>query len=205
MADKVAEESKSLRLRLQSFLSGKDETGKILSNAEKTQCAIALLHSLPCARHAVLEQLCDVFHEAVQKYMVELERQALSGTSVASHPDALDPELISALQNVSEVVCRFVDNNPTAWAPLICQWSLNLLGQVVTKNNGRRAAGITMSLSEGLHKWMLYPAVQRLMDITVHCSAKLVGSGEADVCVQCLLQIAMNSSPHLDWVVAHIG
>lgn len=32
-----------------------------------------------------------------------------------------------------------------------------------------------------------------------------VGRGEADVCVQCLLQIAMNSSPHLDWVVAHIG
>lgn len=74
--------NKSLRLRLQSFLSGKDETGKILSNAEKTQCAIALLHSLPCARHAVLEQLCDVFHEAVQKYMVELERQALSGMSL---------------------------------------------------------------------------------------------------------------------------
>lgn len=46
---------------------------------EKTQCAIVLLHSLPCARHAVLEQLCDVFHEAVQKYVVEFERQALSG------------------------------------------------------------------------------------------------------------------------------
>lgn len=27
----------------------------------------------------MLEQLCDVFHEAVQKYVVELERQALSG------------------------------------------------------------------------------------------------------------------------------
>lgn len=101
------------------------------------------------------------------------------------HPADLDPELLSALQNVSGVVCRFVDNNPTAWAPLICevkyslydyiacplqhymprlwyltqlsnfaewnhfnpissqiinvfQWSLNLLGQVVTRNNGRR-------------------------------------------------------------------
>ena len=32
---------------------------------------------------------------------------------------------------------------------------------------------ITMSLSEGLHKWMLFPAVQRLMDIAVHCSSKL--------------------------------
>lgn len=43
------------------------------------------------------------------------------GTTAACHRDTLDPELISALQNVSEVVCRFVDNNPTAWAPLICQ------------------------------------------------------------------------------------
>ena len=34
------------------------------------------------------------------------------------------------------------------------------------------AAGITMSLSEGLYKWMLFPDVQRLMDITVHCSGK---------------------------------
>ncbi|XP_020625038.1 integrator complex subunit 5-like isoform X2 [Orbicella faveolata] len=67
------------------------------------------------------------------------------------------------------------------------------------------ASNIAMSLSEGLHKWMLFPAVQRLMDIAVHCSAKLVGRGQADICVECLLQIAVNSSPHLDWVVAHIG
>lgn len=71
--------NQNLRRRLQSFLSGKDVSGQILSNVEKTQCAIVLLHSLPCARHAVLEQLCDVFHEAVQKYVVEFERQALSG------------------------------------------------------------------------------------------------------------------------------
>ena len=43
----------------------------------------------------------------------------LLGTT--GHPADLDPELLSALQNVSEVVCRFVDNNPTAWAPLICE------------------------------------------------------------------------------------
>ena len=69
----------NLRTQLNLFLSGTDESGQILSNVEKTQSAIVLLHSLPCARHAVLEQLCDVFHEAVQKYVVELERQALSG------------------------------------------------------------------------------------------------------------------------------
>lgn len=40
---------------------------------------------------------------------------------VIGHPDDLDAELMSALQNVSEVVRQFVDNNPSAWAPLICQ------------------------------------------------------------------------------------
>ena len=40
---------------------------------------------------------------------------------ITGYPDVLEPELLSALQNVSEVVCRFVDNNPSAWAPLICQ------------------------------------------------------------------------------------
>ena len=75
----IFSKNQNLRLRLQSFLNGKDESGQILSNVEKTQCAIVLLHSLPCARHAVLEQLCDVFHEAVQKYVLEFERQTLSG------------------------------------------------------------------------------------------------------------------------------
>ena len=40
----------------------------------------------------------------------ELSFKCIEGTTAACHPDTLDPELISAFQNVSEVVCRFVDN-----------------------------------------------------------------------------------------------
>ena len=108
-----------------------------------------------------------IFLKTVPKFLI-LKLSILLG--ITGYPDVLEPELLSALQNVSEVVCRFVDNNPSAWAPLICQvitfsiflflsagtwtqvllkrlvkfvcfifqWSLNLLGQVVTKNNGRR-------------------------------------------------------------------
>ena len=46
---------------------------------ERTKSAIVLLRSLPCARSAVLEQIGDVFHEAAQKYVIELESQLLSG------------------------------------------------------------------------------------------------------------------------------
>ena len=40
---------------------------------------------------------------------------------VRGDPDFDDPGLNSALQSVSEVVRGFVDNNPSAWAPVICQ------------------------------------------------------------------------------------
>ena len=53
-------------------------------------------------------------------FIIHVHCIVLTG-STGCYPDALEPELMSALQNVSEVVCRFVDNNPTAWAPLICQ------------------------------------------------------------------------------------
>ena len=46
---------------------------------EKTKSAIFLLQTLPCARVAVLDQIGEVFHEAAQKYITEVEKQMLSG------------------------------------------------------------------------------------------------------------------------------
>lgn len=63
-------------MNLKSFLSGCSDVGTSLNTIDKIQCCIVLLQSLPCARHAVLEQLCDAFHESMHKYMVEMERKA---------------------------------------------------------------------------------------------------------------------------------
>lgn len=69
---------------LNSFLSG-CSGGNSLNTIDKIQCCIVLLQSLPCARHAVLEQLCDAFHESMHKYMVEMERKAqLQGNHAGS-------------------------------------------------------------------------------------------------------------------------
>ena len=46
---------------------------------DKTKSAIVLLQTLPCARGAVLEQIGEVFHEGAQKYIIEVEKQMLSG------------------------------------------------------------------------------------------------------------------------------
>lgn len=62
-----------------AFLSKQD--GDIsVSIEERTEYAITLLQSLPCARYAVLEKIGEVFFDEAQQYVVELERQHLEGS-----------------------------------------------------------------------------------------------------------------------------
>ena len=49
---------------------------------ERTKSAIVLMRCLPCARAAVLEQICEIFQEAVHKHIVESDRQDLLGKVV---------------------------------------------------------------------------------------------------------------------------
>uniref|UniRef100_A0A6P8HBP7 Integrator complex subunit 5-like n=1 Tax=Actinia tenebrosa TaxID=6105 RepID=A0A6P8HBP7_ACTTE len=193
---------KELLSNLNSFLSGCSVGGSSLNTIDKIQCCIVLLQSLPCARHAVLEQLCDAFHESMHKYMVEMERKAqLLGSN--STPDVVDADLDNALHRVCDVVRNFVNINPSSWALLICQWCFNLLGDLISKFDQKRGVSLTLSFSEGFHKWMSFPPVQMLMGIATHCCSKLVVNNP-DICMETLLQISMKYSPHLDWVVAHI-
>jgi hypothetical protein len=46
--------------------------GKI-SREELCRCALYLLQNLPSAHHAVLEYLCDLFDEAVNAHILEIE------------------------------------------------------------------------------------------------------------------------------------
>ncbi|KAK3711163.1 hypothetical protein QZH41_018520 [Actinostola sp. cb2023] len=107
---------------LSSFLSGcgGSKTSQSMNNIDKIQCAIVLLQSLPCARHAVLEQLCGAFHESMHKFMIEMERKAQLGGTV-SIPDVVDVDLDNALHSICDVVSNFVKMNPSSWALLICE------------------------------------------------------------------------------------
>ena len=46
---------------------------------EKSKSAILLLKTLPCATTAVLEQVGEIFCEEAKKYVIEVEKQMLSG------------------------------------------------------------------------------------------------------------------------------
>ncbi|XP_032225529.1 integrator complex subunit 5 isoform X2 [Nematostella vectensis] len=186
---------------LNSFLAACSGSASSISNVDKVQCATVLLSSLPCARHAVLEQLCDVFDESMHKFMVEMERRAQLGGDGGA-PD-IGADLDNALHKICDVLRNFTEANPKAWALIICKWCLNLMGDLISKFDQKRGVSLTLSFSEGFHKWMAFPPIQMLMGITTHCCSKLVISSP-DACMETFLQIAMRYSPHLDWVVAHI-
>ena len=59
---------------MRSFLHGVTSHGHNLSRSEGlARSALVLLRTLPTARHAVLEYLANLFDEAVNNYLLELD------------------------------------------------------------------------------------------------------------------------------------
>lgn len=77
--------SQNLLQEVRSFVLPSKGLGGSLDILERTKSAIVLMRSLPCARAAVLEQICDIFQEAVRKHIVESDRQDLLGTVLHIH------------------------------------------------------------------------------------------------------------------------
>ena len=70
-----------------SFLSKQsDDQERLASLEERTNYAIKLLQSLPCARFAVLEKIGEVFFDDAQQFFIELERQHLEGIILSMFP-----------------------------------------------------------------------------------------------------------------------
>ena len=67
---------------LHKFLDADEDNEHETSLEERTKSAIVLLQCLPCARSAVLEQIGEVFHEVAKQYVIEVEKQMLSGKYV---------------------------------------------------------------------------------------------------------------------------
>uniref|UniRef100_A0A8C4WV32 Integrator complex subunit 5 n=1 Tax=Eptatretus burgeri TaxID=7764 RepID=A0A8C4WV32_EPTBU len=158
------------------------------------RCALLLLRYLPAARHAVLEHLCGIFDEYVGYHVVEL----------GEGPGTLCTSLDDVLQEAHDTLSTFVRTNAHAWAPLVSSWSVELMGRLSSKYAGRPGVPPATSLNELLQVWMGCRATRQLLELYVQCLAALGGSS-LDACVGALLDTSVLHSPHVDWVVAHIG
>lgn len=185
---------------LHKFLDADEDNEHETSLEERTKSAIVLLQCLPCARSAVLEQIGEVFHEVAKQYVIEVEKQMLSGQ--LDFPEVDMPELDNLVRNIEKILTGFIRCNHNAWAPLIARWSVSLIGELCSQYGVLRAFS-TLPIEERLQLWMNCEACRLLIEISVTCFSKII-EDTPDVCVDYLLDTAAQSSPFFDWAIAHI-
>ncbi|XP_017263604.1 integrator complex subunit 5 [Kryptolebias marmoratus] len=190
--------AQELSQEIKSFISGIDAVqGRKLSVREHARCAVRLLRSVPACRGAVLEHLRGVYDEHVSMFLHNLETEGNASSGVSTN-------LEDIIQEVHGVLSEFIRLNPRAWAPLVSTWAVDLLGQLSSKDAGRRVAPHSSSLNELLQLWMSCAATRSLMEAYSQCLAAML-AWCPDACVDALLDTSVKHSPHFDWVVAHIG
>ncbi|XP_065068830.1 integrator complex subunit 5-like isoform X2 [Rhopilema esculentum] len=167
---------------------------------EKSKSAILLLKTLPCATTAVLEQVGEVFCEEAKKYVIEVEKQMLSGQH--GFLESNMPESDTLMKEVQKILLGFIECNHDAWAPMIARWSVNLIG-VMSSQYGILRALSNLQIDERLELWMNCSACRILMEVAVTCFGYIIDDSP-DVCVDYLLGTAVKSSPFFDWAICHM-
>jgi integrator complex subunit 5 len=114
----------NLLQEVRSFVLPSKGPGATVNILDRTRSAIVLMRCLPCARAAVLEQICEIFQEAVHKHIIETDRQDLLGSGEKAE---IDPEIYEVIQNIHDTLLEFINNNPDAWAPIITKVEFLLL------------------------------------------------------------------------------
>lgn len=185
--------SEHLLLKLHEFITG-ISMGIQTGPAELAETALCLLNTLPSAKDAILEYFCTVFHHSVDTYFLSFQQNVEEMRDDIVIEDSL-------LQNVYKIICSFVSSNPKAWAPIISEWSLDLLGQISVRNANVHKQ---MPLSDRLQLWMACEPTRTLIEINMQCLQHLMDSN-TDPCVSVLLDKSITYSPYFDWVVAHVG
>ncbi|XP_060557502.1 integrator complex subunit 5-like [Ruditapes philippinarum] len=183
---------------VRNFLHGANYKAQNQKQRESlAQSALILLRTLPTARHAVLEYMANMFDEAVNNYLLEMD----IGHKVT---DTGSQVIDSFLHDACGVLHAFIQTNSVAWAPIISSWSLELLGHISSKYADRRGVPHTGSLNELLQLWLTCVPTKLLIEVATECFAQMV-SGAPENCVDSLLEASVKYTPHFDWVVAHIG
>jgi len=187
---------------ISAFLSSNhlDDKDRSESLEERTNCAIVLLQTIPCARYAVLEKIGEVFFDEAKKYVVELERLHLAG--MPSLYESTTSSLDAQVRNIQQVLVSFVQGNAKAWGPFIFQWSVQMLSQICSQYATKRHF-LTFTLEERFQMWLNCTATAVLLEITVS-SLRVILADNQDSCVKCLVNATLTSSPYFTWALAHL-
>ncbi|XP_039253752.2 integrator complex subunit 5-like [Styela clava] len=172
-------------------------------NAERVNNSIALLRRVPAARYAVLQRFTQLFEEATRNCMDQRNMDYSGSMYGLSH------ELNTSIQIVARTLNELLEKNGRAWAPILCEWSIESLGQI--SSCFKKGTSIASSsghsnnqLNEHMKFWTQSFPTRMLMNLYRYCLKTLIDQG-TETCMDSLLITSAHHAPNFDWVVADIG
>ncbi|XP_014211937.1 integrator complex subunit 5 [Copidosoma floridanum] len=182
-------------VEVKKFISGCAKHSQMSNSYEITQAALKLMRNVPALKESVLEHFCSVFSVAVNKHLRQIEIRQHSVTPTLE--EAIIREIYLVLES-------FVKSNAEAWAPIILDWSLKLLGNLCSDYSKHVNVSVNLKLQDYLQCWMSCQAIRTLVDLSAQCLQSQMYSNPK-CCVKTMFNISKVHSPHFDWVIAHIG
>jgi len=73
------------------------------------------------------------------------------------------------LDDIHQAFVVFLEENGEVWAPILSQWTLQLLGQLSKEYSNRLAFAHSKGVNEIIQVWMGSKAIQSLLDLTSRC------------------------------------
>ncbi|KAJ8976189.1 hypothetical protein NQ317_002238 [Molorchus minor] len=116
---------------LKFFIRGATKKEKF-NPLDLAKSGLTLLKSLPASRSAIYEYFCNVFDSAAANYIKGIETEIKTENY---HP--CQKSMNWLYLKFIQFLVTLITENPTAWAPSISTWSLELLGEISTKYSGR--------------------------------------------------------------------
>lgn len=98
--------------------------------------AIHLLTALPAARESLLEYFASIFHLSVKDFVLSYN---------SKHGNTFED---SHVEEIKQALEELVLKGPHAWVPLILEWSISLLGNVLDVHG--RASGLSSEYTNQL-------------------------------------------------------
>ncbi|XP_078481109.1 integrator complex subunit 5-like [Ciona intestinalis] len=162
---------------------------------ERVQSSVMLLRRVPASRHAVLHRFSALFEEAVRLHLDHMEYQASA--------QGISPEIAGSLELVIKTLMSLLQENGKAWAPILCKWSVDSLGEISSCCKQRQVVPSPTDLDSLLRFWLNLIPMRMLLDTYRACIKILIVDDPG--CVDTLLTSSCQHSPYFDWVVADVG
>ncbi|ODM91886.1 Integrator complex subunit 5, partial [Orchesella cincta] len=139
-----------LKLEFDKFVNNHPVPGHQFLRQVKdtTHSGMFLLRHMPCARDAVFDFISTAYEEFVKEYIAQVvDLSSLGNIKYAEEEGAL-------LEDIHAAFILYLESCGQIWAPILSQWTLQLLGQLSSQFSNKAVFGHCQSVNEVIQLWI---------------------------------------------------